>query len=406
MSYQVAILGGGPAGLSAAQRLVELGIREIVLIEREEALGGVPRHCGHPAFGLREFHRLLGGPAYARRLAAAAVGIEIRSRTTVTAIEPGGRVRLLDPDRGESGLEAKAILLAFGVRETPRSARLIGGDRPWGVVTTGALQQFVYLQKIRPFRRAVIVGSELVAFSALLTLRHGGIAAAAMIEEGPRITARRPADILARLALGVPVLTSTRLLAIHGIGKVESVEVERAGKREHIACDGIVFTGRFRPETGILATSHITLDPATGGPAIDQYWRSSDSDVFVAGNLLHPVETAGVAWAEGRAAADAIAAHLAGRLPAPAPAIAVTAKPPLRYVYPQRLVAPIAGLSPLLLKARADRAARGRLRLLADGRELWSRRMSLLPERRISLPIGRLPREGVGSISVEFEEER
>ena len=113
-----------------------------------------------------------------------------------------------------------------------------------------------------------------------------------------------------------------------------------------------------------------------------------------------------MAWAEGRAAAEAIAAHLAGRLPAPAPAIAVTAKAPLRYVYPQRLVMPLAGLSPLLLKARADRAARGQLRLLADGRELWSRRMRILPERRISLPVDRLPREGVGSISVEFEEER
>ncbi|HEY2111045.1 MAG TPA: FAD-dependent oxidoreductase, partial [Dongiaceae bacterium] len=258
----------------------------------------------------------------------------------------------------------------------------------------------------RPFRRAVIVGSELVAFSALLTLRHGGIAAAAMIEEAPRITARRPADVLARLGLGVPVLTSTRLIAIHGLGKVEAVEIERQGKRKHIACDGIVFTGRFRPETGILATSHIALDPASGGPAIDQYWRSSDPQVFVAGNLLHPVETAGVAWAEGRAAAEAIAAHLVGRLPARTLDIAVTVKPPLSYIYPQRLVTPIAALSPLLLKARAERAARGRLLLMADAREVWSRRMILLPERRISLPIDRLPRDGVESISVEFEEER
>jgi NADPH-dependent 2,4-dienoyl-CoA reductase/sulfur reductase-like enzyme len=405
MSYRVAILGGGPAGLSAARRLAELGVSDIVLIEREEALGGVPRHCGHPAFGLREFHRLLGGPAYARRLAVAATGIEIRSRTTVTAIEPEGGIRILDPAHGEGRLQAEAILLAFGVRETPRSARLIGGDRPWGVVTTGALQQFVYLQKIRPFRRAVIVGSELVSFSALLTLRHGGIESAAMIEEAPRITARRPADSLARLALGVPVLTSTRLLAIQGIGKVEAVEIERHGKRERIVCDGIVFTGGFRPETGILATSHIALDPASGGPAIDQYWRSSDPQVFVAGNLLHPVETAGVAWAEGRAAAEAIATHLAGRLPAPAPTIAVTAKSPLRYVYPQRLVTPIANLSPLLLKARVERAARGRLGLMADGREVWSRRMSLLPERRISLPVDRLPRDGVERVSVEFVEE-
>ena len=117
------------------------------------------------------------------------------------------------------------------------------------------------------------------------------------------------------------------------------------------------------------------------------------------------METAGVAWAEGRAVAEAIAAHLGGRLPAPAPAIAVTAKSPLHYVYPQRLVTPIAKLSPLLLKARVERAARGRLRLMADGREVWSRRMSLLPERRISLPIDCLPRDGVESISVEFVEE-
>lgn len=405
MSRQVAILGGGVAGLSAAIRLRERGIRDVVVIEREEVPGGVPRHCGHPAFGLREFRRLLSGPAYARRLAAAAAGIEIRCRSTVSGIAPGGRIRLLDPERGESELEAQAILLAFGVRETPRSARLVGGDRPWGVITTGALQQFVYLQKMHPFRRAVVIGSELVAFSALLTLRHAGIETAAMIEEAPRITARRPGDLLARLALGVPVLTGAKLIAIHGLGQVEAVEIDQAGARRQIACDGVVFTGRFRPETALLAASHIALDPASGGPAIDQYWRSSDPRVFVAGNLLHPVETAGIAWAEGRAAAEAIADHLAGRLPPPAAGAPVTAAAPLSYVYPQRLALPLAALSPLLLKARAARAARGRLQLLADGRELWSRRVRLLPERRISLPADRLPRDGFSAISVELVEE-
>ena len=403
--HDVAILGGGPAGLSAAARLAELGLRDLVLLEREAETGGVPRHCGHPAFGLREFRRLLSGPAYARRLSAAAAGLDIRTRTTVTAIEPGGRVHTLHPERGPEALQARALLVAFGVRETPRSARLVGGDRPPGVTTTGALQQFVYLAKIRPFRRAVVVGSELVSFSALLTLRHAGIEAAAMIEERPRITARRPGDWIARLAWRVPVLTSTRLLAIHGLRKVESVEVEREGRRERIACDGVVFTGRFRPETAVLAASHIAIDPATGGPSIDQYWRSSDPQVFAAGNLLRPVETAGVAWAEGRAAAAAIADHLGGRLPAAAPAIPVAAKPPLGYIYPQRLAVPAAEVPPLMLKTRAARAARGRLRLMADGRELWSHWMSILPERRISLPTDRLPREGARSVEVDFAED-
>ena len=183
--HDVVILGGGPAGLSAVKRLGELGIRDVVLIEREAELGGVPRHCGHLAFGLREFHRLLSGPAYARRLAENAAGLDTRTKTTVTAISPGGEVDTLHPETGPGRIAGRAVLLAFGVRETPRSTRLVSGDRPWGVTTTGALQQFVYLAGIQPFRRAVIVGSELVAFSALLTLRHGGISAAAMTTVKP-----------------------------------------------------------------------------------------------------------------------------------------------------------------------------------------------------------------------------
>ncbi len=400
--HDVVILGGGPAGLSAARRLADLGIRNVVVVEREAELGGMPRHCGHLAFGLREFHRLLSGPAYARRLAETVRGLDIRTRTTVAAIAPGGEVRVMHPDNGVGTIAGRAVLLAFGVRETPRSTRLVSGDRPWGVTTAGALQQFVYLSRIRPFRRAVVVGSELVAFSALLTLRHGGIAAAAMIEAGPRITARRPGDWIARLLLGVPVLTQAKLLAIHGKDKVEAVEIERSGARQTIACDGVVFTGEFRPETAVLAQSHLALDPGTRGPAIDQYWRSSDPQFFVAGNMLRPVETAGVAWAEGCAAADAIAAGLAGQLPPPEPAVPVSIGAPLKYVYPQRLTLPIGDISPLLMKARILSAARGRLRVSADGRQLWSRWMTALPERRLSLPIARLLPDDVNSVAVEF----
>ncbi len=403
--HDVVILGGGPAGLSAAKRLGELGVRDVVLIEREAELGGVPRHCGHLAFGLREFHRLLSGPSYARRLVESVPGLDIRTKTTVTAISPGGEVDTLHPETGPGRIAGRAVLLAFGVRETPRSTRLVSGERPWGVTTTGALQQFVYLAGIQPFRRAVVVGSELVAFSALLTLRHGGMSAAAMIEAGPRITARRPGDWIARLLLGVPVLTETNLLAIHGGSMVEAVEVERAGRRLAIACDGVVFTGQFRPETAILAQSHLAVDPGTHGPAIDQYWRASDPQFFVAGNLLRPVETAGVAWAEGRAAADAIAASLIGNLPAPNREIALSSEAPLKYVYPQRLALPLGEVSPLMLKARVSRSVRGRIRLMADGRERWSRPMTALPERRLSFPPSKLPRDGVDRITAEFIED-
>ncbi len=240
----------GPPGLSAARRLAVSGVRDVVVLEREGEAGGIPRHCGHTGFGIGQFLALpMTGPAYARRLVEATHGIGIRTRTTVTAIEPGGRLHVTHPDSGPAIVTGRCVLLATGVRETPRSARLVSGTRPWGVTTTGALQQFVYLKHAKPFSRVVVVGTELVSFSALLTTRHAGIAVAAMLEEGERITARRPGDWIARHVLGVPVLTRTRLVAIRGLDKVEGVEIERAGRRETIACDGVVFTGRFQPET-------------------------------------------------------------------------------------------------------------------------------------------------------------
>lgn len=400
-TWDAIIVGAGPAGLAAAQRLVSLGLRDVLVIERESEAGGVPRHCGHPVFGLSEFRRPMSGPAYARRLAARVEGAHLRTGTTMVALAPGGVVHTVGVD-GPASIEGRRILLALGARETPRSARLVSGTRPWGVLTTGALQQLVYLAGMRPCARAVIVGSELVSFSALLTLRHAGIAAVCMIEEEARITARRPGDLVARLAFGVPVLTRTRLVAIHGGRTVEAVEIERDGRRERIACDGVVFTGRFQPEAAVIEASHIAIDPGTGGPAIDQHWRCSDPRVFAAGNLLRGIETAAVAWREGRAAADCLAASLRGGIPDPTRCVSIRAAPPLRYVYPQHLSLPGWPPSPLAFKARILREAKGRLSLVADGRELWSRRVHLLPERRISLPASLFAPADAGEILVDF----
>src|SRR5690606_2415439 len=132
--------------------------------------------------------------------------------------------------------------------------------------TTGALQQLVFLAGVRPFERAVIVGTELVSFSVLLTLRHAGIDAVAMLEEGARIVARRPGAAVARPLFGTPVLTRTRLVAILGDRRVDGVEIETDGQRRRLACDGVVFTGQFVPEAALLAPSHLALDPRTGGP--------------------------------------------------------------------------------------------------------------------------------------------
>jgi NADPH-dependent 2,4-dienoyl-CoA reductase/sulfur reductase-like enzyme len=404
MTHQsdVLILGGGPAGLSCARALRGLGIRNLVLLERERELGGIPRHCGHVGFGLREFRRIYSGPDYAKRLADEAADADLRPRMTVLELEPGGLVHTTGPN-GPEDFRARAVVLAFGARETPRSVRLISGGRPFGVMNTGALQQFVYLHGKCPFERPVVIGSELVAFSTLLTLRHAGIKPLAILEESERITAREPGSWIARLGFGVPVLTRTRLLRIIGRETVTGIEIDRGFGPEEMACDGVILTGQFRPETALITQSHIEIDSGTKGPAIDAYFRCSDHHYFAAGNLLRGIETAGQCWREGRAVADMVIAQLEDRLPLRQPDARVTLQGPLAYVYPQRIYRDAPTAHPLLFKARVSRAVRGRLSVVVDGSVVWSRRISALPERRIAWRLPPLDLKGGQHISVELD---
>lgn len=278
------IVGGGPAGLSAARRLADLGIGSVTVLEREPEAGGVPRHCGHWGFGWQSHRRVWTGPRFAQELRRTVAGLDVRTGHTVLGI--AGNVLRVQHASGIFELAAGRIILATGTRETPRAPRFIGGTRPRGVMNTGALQAHVYLQRFRPFARPVIVGSELVSFSAILTCRHIGIRPVAMIEENPRISAPQPAALVTPLFLGVPVWTDTRLIAIEGRGQVEAVEIERCGRRQRIACDGVIVTGSFVPEASLLA----------GNP-----------DVTLAGNVHGALKSSGLCWQDGRDAAGKIA---------------------------------------------------------------------------------------------------
>jgi NADPH-dependent 2,4-dienoyl-CoA reductase/sulfur reductase-like enzyme len=398
----VLILGGGPAGLSCARGLRKLGVRNVVVLEREAQPGGIPRHCGHVGFGLREFGRIYSGPDYAKRLAEEAADADLRTRTTVLKIEPGGLVRATGAD-GSEDVQAKAVVLALGARETPRSARLISGTRPIGVMNTGALQQLIYLKGTCPFKRPVVIGSELVSFSTLLTLRHAGVKPVAIIEENARITARQPGAWVARLGFGLPVLTNTRLVRIIGQHTVTGIEIDRGYGPEPMECDGIILTGKFRPESALVVPSHVEVDAGTGGPAIDAWFRCSDPQYFAAGNLLRGIETAGQCWREGKAVARMVVAKLENRLPIRQPDAQVTLRGPLAYVYPQRIYREAPTDHPLLFKARVTHAVSGRLSVAVDGETVWSHRISALPERRIAwkLPISHV--KACQQVSVELD---
>lgn len=383
----VVVVGAGPAGLAAAAVLAAGGAGRVLVLEREPEPGGIPRFCGHSPFGLREFRLPMRGGAYARRLeaAASAAGAQIVTGATVAALAPGPRLTV-STDAGLTEISTRAVLLATGIRETSRAQRLLGGTRPAGVLSTGALQALAYGPRLAPpFRRPVVLGTELVAFSALLTCRHLGLRPAAMVEPGPRLTARPPAGLLP-LLLGVPLLLDTRLDEIEGRDRVTGVVVEGPDGFLRLEADGVIVTGQFRPEAILCREAGLALDTGTGGPEVDEYGRTSAPAVFAAGNLLRPVETAGWCWAEGRAVAGAILRHLRGDLPAGPGTRLALAGATLKYAVPQRVVGG-GGAALERLQIRVGEPVRGRLQLRLDGHPGPGRSVTALPERRILLPL-------------------
>ena len=323
-SANVLIVGGGPAGLAAALELKKLGVTDVLIAERESEAGGIPRLCGHTGFGLRDFRRIMTGPNYASRYChlIQEAGIKLRVATyasTINNLNNNQReiiISYTNPS-GIGTIEAKAILLATGVRERPRSARLIPGYRPQGVFTTGSLQRFVYEHHLPVGKNAVIVGAEIVSLSVVTTLLHAGVKITGMVTELPSHQLYLPiflpakmlyADVLARTS----ILTKRCVTNIFGRERVEGIEVTDldSGKTEIIECDTVVFTGDWIPENELARRGGVeTLKPSLG-PQVDPAFRTSQMGVFAAGNLLRGVETADWAALEGRAAARSIARWL------------------------------------------------------------------------------------------------
>ena len=336
-SVDVAIVGGGPAGLTAAAALARDRTMNIVVLERESAAGGIPRHSNHPGYGIRDLKTFISGPAYARRLTdtAAASGATIRTNTMVTGWADEKTLEVTSP-QGCEQIQAGAIVLATGARERPRPARMIPGDRAAGIYTTGHLQNVVHLKHGTVGHRAVVVGAELVSYSAVLTLKHAGCQTALMTT-----TYRSPESYAVfNLAgktplLGVEVATRTRVTRISGKPVVQAVEVEDldTGKRRVIDCDTVVLTGDWIPDHELARLAGLDIDSATLGPVVDTALRTSRPGVFAIGNLLHPVDTADIAALDGRHVADYVRAYLNGRRPS-TEGVHIHAEAPLRWVAP------------------------------------------------------------------------
>jgi thioredoxin reductase len=337
VDVEVAIVGAGPAGLSAATQLAGKHSRRVLVLDREKAPGGIPRHSDHLGYGIRDMHTFISGPAYARRLARQATdaGADVLTGAMVTAIHTDKTLEVTT-SAGLLCVKAEALILATGARERPRTARLIPGDRSAGVYTTGHLQNVVHLHHGTIGKRAVVVGAELVSWSAVMTLRHAGCRTAMMTTVHPSPESYAAFNLAGRAVFRVPIATRTRIARIIGRPRVQAVELEHldTGERRFIDCDTVIFTGDWIPDHELARSAGIELDSATKGPLVDTALRTSQPGVFAAGNVLHPVDTADIAALDGVFVADQVNRYLSGAAAEPADGVRLVPGPGLRWLAP------------------------------------------------------------------------
>lgn len=407
---EIIVIGAGPAGLAAAAALADRGVERILIVDRDDEPGGLPRFCSHLGFGWEYTHRLETGPGLVRRLLRRldSKTVTLLTRTSVLSIRGGPRVEIVSAKHGHMHVEPRAVLLATGIRERPRSARMVPGRRPaQGILTTGQLQQMVARGIPVDGRRALVVGTEHVSFSILLTARHAGLEIVGMVGSENRVMSYAGAALVAR-AMGVQIYLSTVIDDITGAERVEAVTLRGSSGQRSIACDTVIFSGDFIPDSALIPGSGIELASATSGPSVDQYGRTSASGIFAAGNVLRAVESSGFAAIEGARVGANAATYLEGLLTWPNKTARIRLGEGLAYIVPQRWsVAAGGGYAarslPISLRALAD-IPRARLGLTEDGRTIWTGRPTkILRHRRLSLPATGLDLLHGGEVSLRLD---
>ena len=291
------IIGGGPAGMAAAVSAYEKGIKDILILERDDALGGILRQCIHNGFGLHRFGEELTGPEYANRYEKQVkeYGIPFMLNTMVIDVDESKVVTAMNRELGIFKLEAKAIILAMGCRERPKGALNIAGSRPAGIYTAGTAQKFVNMKGLMPGREVVILGSGDIGLIMARRMTLEGAKVKAVCELMPYSggLARNIEQCLNDF--DIPLLLSHTVVEIHGKDRVTAVTIAKVDEnrrpipetRETIPCDTLLLSCGLIPENELTKASGITLDRITGGAVVDGDRETDIPGIFACGNVLH-----------------------------------------------------------------------------------------------------------------------
>ena len=294
--YSVVIIGGGPAGLAAAISCYDSGVKDILIIEREDDLGGILNQCIHNGFGLSRFKESLTGPEYAERFINGVVerGIKYLTKTMVLSINKDKVITAMNASDGVFEINAKAIILAMGCRERSKGALNIQGSRPSGIYSAGTAQKYVNILGYMPGKSVVILGSGDIGLIMARRMTLEGAKVHAVCEIMPHSSGLKRNIVQCLDDFNIPLYLSHTITNIEGDGRVTGCTISQVdenknpikGTEKHFDCDTILFSVGLIPENELSKNLGVELSSKTKGAIVDENRETSLSGVFACGNVL------------------------------------------------------------------------------------------------------------------------